>query len=263
MALIEGRFELRLAQDDADLRAAQRLRYEVFVAELGADGPLVDHDARLEADRFDPYFDHLMLIDHGRDQGAQVVGVYRLMRADQAARAGQFYSADEYDLGPLLTSERRVLELGRSCLHADYRGGTAMLHLWNGLARYVETHEIDILFGVASFPGTDLTELAAPLSLLHHRHLAPPQMRPKARPPHAARMDILPEDGIDRAAAVRAIPALIKAYLRLGGMVGEGAYLDHKFNCTDICLVLDTSVMSQKHRAIYTTRGGGGDEPAL
>ncbi len=73
----EPHFELRLASSPEDIRAAQRLRYEVFVAELGADGALVDHEARLEADRFDPFFDHLMLLDHRRAVGEQVVGVYR------------------------------------------------------------------------------------------------------------------------------------------------------------------------------------------
>ena len=103
------------------MKAAQRLRYEVFVAELGGAGELVDHDARLERDRFDPFYDHMLLLDHERsDLGAvPVVGVYRLMRGDRAAEAGGFYAAGEYDLSPLLDSGRPVLELGRSCLHAD------------------------------------------------------------------------------------------------------------------------------------------------
>ena len=171
MALDDADFTVRLASDEADLRAAQRLRYEVFVAELGGGGAMVDHDARLERDRFDPFFDHLILTDARRDDA--VVGVYRLLRDDQAEAAGQFYSEDEYDLAPLRASGRRLLELGRSCLHPDYRGGTAMMHLWNALADYVRAHGIEILFGTASFHGTDVAALAQPLSLLHHRHLAP------------------------------------------------------------------------------------------
>lgn len=108
----EPHFELRLASSPEDIRAAQRLRYEVFVAELGADGALVDHEARLEADRFDPFFDHLMLLDHRRAVGEQVVGVYRVMQEHGAKAAGQFYSEDEYDLAPLKSSGRRLLELG-------------------------------------------------------------------------------------------------------------------------------------------------------
>ena len=117
-------FVVRLAQTPAELEAAQRLRYEVFVEELGGGGSLVDHVRRLEKDRFDPYFDHLVLTDTTRDR---VAGVYRVMRSDQAAAAGGFYSASEYDLTRLLTSGRRILELGRSCLHPAYRGGMGMV----------------------------------------------------------------------------------------------------------------------------------------
>ena len=245
---------LRLARSEADLRAAARLRYEVFVEELGGDGPLVDHEARLERDRFDPDCDHLILTDSRRDGDDEVVGVYRLIRDDMADRIGQFYSEDEYDLSPLRQSGRRLLELGRSCLHRDYRGGTAMFHLWTGLADYVRAHEIELLFGVASFHGTDAEALALPLSYLHHRHLAPEPLRVRARDGRFQPMDLLPPGQIDRAAAVRAIPALIKGYLRLGGVVGEGAFVDHAFNTTDICLIVDTARLSGTARARY---GGG------
>ncbi len=244
-------FRLRLAGCESELRAAQRLRYAVFVEELGGDGPLVDHARRLERDRFDPYFDHLLLLDMARAEDDRVVGVYRLLRADQAARAGQFYSEDEYDLAPLRASGRRLLELGRSCVHADYRGGTAMYQLWNGLADYVNRHGIEILFGVASFHGTDIDRLAEPLSFLHHRHLAPPELRVRARPEHFQRMDLLPADAVDRRAALVATPALIKAYLRLGGFVGEGAFVDRAFNTTDVCLVMDTARMNARQKDLY------------
>jgi putative hemolysin len=251
MPIDDPHFDLHLARDQADLRAAQRLRYDVFIAELGGDGTLVDHDARLEADRFDPHFDHLLLRDLRRAPDDQVIGVYRVMRADQARAAGQFYSEDEYDLSPLRSSGRALLELGRSCVHRDYRGGMAMMHLWTGLARYIAEHRIEVMFGVASFHGTDATALAAPLSLLHHRHLAPPDVRPVARAPGFQRMDLIAEAALDRVAAIRATPALIKAYLRLGGFVGQGAFIDRPFNCIDVCLVMDVARMSPKHRAIY------------
>lgn len=243
------RFSVRRAEDAADLRAAQRLRYEVFVAELGGDGPLVDHAARLERDRFDPYFDHLILTDAAC--GDRVVGVYRVLRDDQAARAGQFYSEDEYDLGALRRSGRRLMELGRSCLLPDYRGGAAMYHLWQGLARYIVENGIEILFGVASFHGTDPQALAQPLSLLHHRYLAPEDLRVRALDRHYQSMNLLPEAAIDRRAAMLQVPALIKAYLRLGGFVGDGAFVDRAFNTTDICLVMDTARLSETQKNIY------------
>ena len=254
----DPRFALRLARDGNDLTAAQRLRYRVFVEELGGDGPLVDHQAGLERDEFDAHCDHLVLIDLDRDPSRldHVVGVYRLLRSDGAARAGRFYTAEEYDLAPLLASGRSLLELGRSCVDAGYRGGKAMYYLWGGLADYVVEHRIEILFGVASFHGTDIDALAEPLSLLHHRHLAPADLRVRANPDRFQRMDLMPAEHIDRPRALRATPALIKAYLRLGGFVGEGACLDRAFNTTDVCLILDTATMSARQRDLYT-RGRG------
>ncbi|WP_323782366.1 GNAT family N-acetyltransferase [Leisingera sp.] len=244
-------FSVRIAETDAELRAAQALRYDVFVRELGGGGAMVDHDAGLERDRFDPFFDHMLVID---DTTGTVAGVYRLLRDDQAAKAGQFYSEDEYDLTVLKSSGRRLLELGRSCLHADYRGGMAMFHLWSGLAGYVEAHRIEVLFGVASFHGTDPAGLADPLALLHHNHLAPPELRVRSKAFQS--MNLVAADDLDRKRAMVETPALIKAYLRLGGFVGEGAYIDQAFNTTDVCLILDTARMNDRQRRIYT---GGKD----
>ena len=247
-------FSVKLAESEAELQGAQRLRYRVFIEELGAAGAAADHEKRLEKDRFDPYFDHLILIDHSRagDEKDQIVGVYRLLRDDQARAIGQFYSEDEYDLSVLKNSGRKLLELGRSCLHPDCRGGAAMYHLWNALAAYVFEHEIEILFGVASFHGTDLQELAQPLSMLYHNHLAPEDLRVRALPEHYADMNRVPKDQLDRRAAMLKVPALIKAYLRLGGFVGDGAFIDQDFNTTDVCLIMDTKRLNEKQKSIYT-----------
>ncbi len=242
-------FTVKLAETDAELHAAQRLRYDVFVRELGSGGEMVDHDAGLERDKFDPYFDHMLAID---DLTGETVGVYRLLPGERAAELGQFYSEDEYDLSVLKQSGRKLLELGRSCLHPDYRGGTAMYHLWNGLATYVAERQIEVLFGVASFHGTDVQALAQPLSMLHHNHLAPPDLRVRAQPEVFESMDLVAPDALDRRAAMVQVPALIKAYLRLGGFVGEGAFIDHAFNTTDVCLILDTARMNERQRRIYS-----------
>ncbi|MGR3759458.1 GNAT family N-acetyltransferase [Roseobacteraceae bacterium NS-SX3] len=245
-------FSVKIADSDAELQAAQALRYEVFVRELGGGGALVDHDAGLERDRFDPYFDHMLVTDNAT---GQVVGVYRLLRSDQAQRAGQFYSEAEYDLTVLKDSGRKLLELGRSCLHPDYRGGMAMFHLWSGLADYVAQHGIEVLFGVASFHGTDPQALAQPLSMLHHNHLAPPELRVRSKVFQP--MGLVPATALDRRRAMLETPALIKAYLRLGGFVGEGAYVDHAFNTTDVCLILDTARMNDRQRRIYAGSRSG------
>lgn len=254
MARKDDYFELRLAQSDDDLRATQRLRYDVFVTELGSDGPLVDHDERLERDRFDPSFDHLMLIDKDRAGGLddQVVGVYRLLRSDRMPEIGRYYSESEYDLSILKNSGRKLLELGRSCVHRDYRGGMALYYLWNGLSDYVLKHDIEVLFGVASFHGTDVDRLRQALSFLHYNHLAPEDLRVRAVADHFQPMNLVPEDQVDRKEAVVGVPALIKAYLRMGGFVGEGAFVDHDFNTTDVCLILDTAQMNERQRGLYS-----------
>jgi putative hemolysin len=252
--------EVRRAAREADLLGAQRLRYEVFVAELGGDGALVDHGRRLERDAFDPHYDHLVLVDPSRDEARldHVVGAYRLMPGERAPAAGGFYCAGEYDLGPLEASGRRLLELGRSCIHPAYRGGPALFHLWQGLADYIREAGAEILFGVASFHGTDVHALAHPLAFLHHNHLAPEALRVRARPPHAVSMALMPREAVDRRAAARAIPALIKSYLRLGGFVGQGAWIDRPFNTTDVCLVMDVARIDERARALYAgTRAAG------
>lgn len=258
MSAEESPYAVRLATTTDDLTAAQRLRYQVFVAELGGDGPLVDHAAGLERDAFDPHFDHLILVDRRLSPAshAHVIGAYRVLPSERRAAAGRFYSETEFDLAPLLGSGRRLLELGRSCVHADHRGGTAMFHLWNGLAEYVLDRGIEILFGAASFHGTDIAALAQPLSYLFHTHLAPPEMRVRALPPDRQDMDLIPKDRLDRRAAMAATPALIKAYLRLGGFVGDGAWIDREFNTTDVCLVMDTGTMSARHREFYIRKAG-------
>lgn len=249
-------FEVRLAQTESDCLAAQRLRYRVFVEELGGDGPLVDHAARFERDEFDPVNDHLVLIDTRRDAAAldHVVGVYRLLRSDRAAAFGRFYCDGEYDLAPLHATGRRLLELGRSCVDPGYRGGVAMFLLWGALADYVIEHAIEVLFGVASFHGTDVEALRLPLAWLHHHHLAPEALRVRALDAGFQRMDLVPKDKLERRAAMLAMPALIKAYLRLGGFVGEGAFVDRAFNTTDVCLLMDTAAMSARHKGFYTRK---------
>jgi putative hemolysin len=254
----ESLYSLRLAQGTRDLRAAQRLRYQVFVEELGAVGPLIDHEARLERDEFDPFVDHLLLIDNRADPEtlADVVGVYRLLPPERLAETGGYYCASEFDLAPLIASGRRLLELGRSCVHRDHRGGAGMHLLWSALAAYVLDRGIEVLFGAASFPGTDAARLAQPLSWLHHHHLAPDGLRVTPLAAGRQPMDLVAEEDLDRTRAMEAMPALIRAYLRLGGFVSDGAFIDRAFNTIDVCLVMDTERMSGKHRAFYTRKSG-------
>ncbi len=249
-----SRYKVKIADTEEEILGAQRLRYRVFVEEMGAGGEGCDHVRRLETDRFDPWFDHLILMDREAktdDPLDRVAGVYRLMRDDAARKGLGFYGAGEYDLSPITNSGRRSVELGRSCVAREHRGGPAMHLLWNGLAAYVLERQIEILFGVASFHGTDPEPIAGALSFLHQRYLAPPELRVRAVDEHFLDMSILPPEDFDPIEAQKRIPPLIKAYLRLGGFVGEGAFVDHAFNTIDVCVIMDTKRMTERHLKFY------------
>jgi L-ornithine Nalpha-acyltransferase len=257
-----SRYRVKLAETAAEREGAQRLRYRVFVEEMGAHATPEERAARREWDEFDPFFDHLILTSLDptiEDPLDRVVGVYRLMRDEVAAAGPGFYGAEEYDLSAIAAAGRASVELGRSCVAKEHRGGAAMHLLWNGLASYVLEREIELLFGVASFRGTDPAPLAEALSFLHHEHLAPPDLRVRARPEHYLDMNLMPREAIDPPRALQAIPALIKAYLRTGGFVGDGAFVDADFNTIDVCVVMDTARMTERYSSFYQrTRGRRG-----
>ncbi|MEM7190393.1 MAG: GNAT family N-acyltransferase [Pseudomonadota bacterium] len=260
MRIEAGRFTVRLAESDADVAAAQRLRYRVFVEEMGATPNPSDAAVRRESDDFDPYFEHLLLIDNeteNPDVENGVVGVYRLMRGERAREGIGFYGQNEYDLDKLLNYPRNTVELGRSCVDLDHRGGAGMHLLWTGLGEYVATHDVSIMFGVASFHGAEVEPLSQALSYLHHNHLAPQDLRVRAIDHAYVDMNILPADQVEKIEAMRQIPTLIKAYIRLGGFVGDGAYIDHEFNTVDVCLLMDTARMVQRYRSFYSRKRGG------
>ena len=247
-----GDLQIRLAETPEEIEASQRLRYQIFCVEMTAKpSPEMVAQGR-EFDEFDPFCEHLLVIDKARGQGAErVVGTYRMMRRRAAARMGRFYTAGEYDIANLLANGGELLEVGRSCVHADYRTGTIMQLLWRGIAAYVFHYKIDLLFGCGSLPGIDPDELALPLSYLHHSHLAPPELRPRALPALYVPMDRLAPEAIDRKQALRDLPPLIKGYLRLGGFVGDGAVVDPEFGTTDVCIMVKTDRITDKYYRHY------------
>ncbi|HUZ72840.1 MAG TPA: GNAT family N-acyltransferase [Stellaceae bacterium] len=244
-----GALQVRLAATMADIDAAQTLRYRVFYEEMGAHPTPEMARAGRDFDAFDAICDHLLVIDHAR--AAAVVGTYRLIRRSMAERHRGFYSAGEYDIAPLEAFPGKILELGRSCVDASARNRPTMQLLWRGIAAYVFAHDISIMFGCASLPGTDIDALAVPLSYLHHHHLAPPALRPRALPARYVEMSRLERGTYDAARALAEVPPLIKGYLRLGGFVGEGAVIDHQFNTTDVCIVVQTDLVTEKYYRHY------------
>jgi L-ornithine Nalpha-acyltransferase len=247
-----GPLEVRLADSPADIDAAQALRYRIFYEKMGA-RPLPGMESeRRDRDQFDQICDHLLVLDHSRGTGLDaVVGTYRLIRRDAAARLGAFYSAAEYDIGPLIAYPGEILELGRSCVDAGYRARPVMQLLWSGIAAYVFHYDIALMFGCASLPGIDPDALAVPLSYLYHHHLAPPALRARALPERYVEMHRLDVSQIDPTRTLAALPPLIKGYLRLGGFVGDGAVIDEQFNTTDVCIVVKTDIVTEKYYRHY------------
>ena len=247
-----GSLEVRLSRSPEEIEAAQALRYRIFYEEMAAVPSADMVRGRRDFDEFDRVADHLLVIDHARGPGVEgVIGTYRLIRRASAVRAGRFYTSDEYEIGTLEAYPGEILELGRSCVGPDYRTGHVMQLLWRGIAAYVFHYDIEIMFGCASLPGVDPEALALPLSYLHHHHLAPPELRPKAVPDRYVPMDRLEPDAIDRRRALVALPPLIKGYLRLGGYVGDGAVVDHQFHTTDVCVVVKTDLVTEKYYKHY------------
>ncbi len=247
-AVRQGDLEVRLARNEDEVAAAQRLRYRIFYEEMAARPTAAMLASASDFDDFDRVCDHLLVVD--LTSGA-VVGTYRLIRRAAARRYGRFYSANEYDISPLLEYPGEILELGRSCVAEGYRTRLAMQLLWRGIAAYVFHHRIGLMFGCASLPGTDIGALRLPLSYLYHHHLAPPALRPRAVESRRVEMALMAKEEIDTPKAIAELPPLIKGYLRLGGFVGDGAVIDHQFNTTDVCIIVKTDLVTAKYYKHY------------
>jgi putative hemolysin len=253
----QNTIEVRIARTGAEIEAAQRLRYQIFYGEMNAKPTAEMAAVGRDFDRFDSYCEHLLVLDHsaGLPDG-EVIGTYRLLRRSLADRHGGFYTATEFDISPLVAVPGEIMELGRACVDERFRNRPTMQLLWRGIASYVQYHDIKIMFGCASLPGTDVQALARPLSYLHYNHLAPEPIRTRALPHLFVKTDLMPSADVDAEAAVAdldaratiaALPPLIKGYLRLGGMIGEGAVIDHEFQTTDVCIIVVTDQMVSKY----------------
>ncbi len=178
-----------------------------------------------------------------------MIGTYRMIRENYAEKVGGFYTAGEYDLAPMIAAwpkGTRYLELGRSCILKAYRSRTTTMQLlWRGLMTYVAHFSSDLMFGCASFSGTDPKALALPLSYLHHYCPMPPEVRVRARPELYTEMNLIPKDEIDVKQALRALPPIIKGYLRAGCLIGEGAFIDHQFGTTSRAVLTLAGVISR------------------
>lgn len=249
---IDRNLVVRLAENAREIRAAQALRYRIFYENMGATPTDAVAAAGRDFDRYDEFCDHLIVVDTAiADADERIVGTYRLLPGRRAIETCGFYSDAEFDLSPLRNFPGETLELGRSCVNPDYRTKFVLQLLWQGIYGYLVDNEIDLMFGCASIPGTDVEASALTLSYLAHYHSAPRAWRPRANRERYIEMKRVAKKRIDMRAARRGIPPLIKGYLRLGGVIGKGAVIDGDFNTTDVCLMVETDQVPDRYRSHY------------
>lgn len=255
-----GSLEVRLACDEAEVSAAQEIRYRVFHEELGAKSSAVQAVDRRDADRFDAVCDHILVFDHalGGPEHKRIVGTYRMLDQEGAALAGGFYSEDEFDLQSLIGRHpgKRFLELGRSCVLPQYRSKRTIEVLWQGIWAHVLQRDIDVMAGCASFHGTVPAAHAEALSFLAHNFRAEPDFDVRALPDRHSAMDLVPCEAINAKAAFLRMPPLIKGYLRLGARIGDGCVVDHDFETVDVFITLPVKEIRQRYINYYSGDSG-------
>ncbi len=224
-----------IARTPAEVAEAQRMRYKVFGEEMGAKLPSADQG--LDIDRFDTYCDHLLVRNNDDNK---VVGTYRMLPPEQAVKAGGYYSETEFDMSRLAHLRGSMVEVGRSCVHPDYRDGATITQLWGGLANYITKNGHEYLIGCASISMGDGGHYAASVyDKVHKLHAAPSEYKVF---PHCP----LPLHALNRDLDV-SIPPLIKGYLRLGAYIAGQPAWDPDFNVADLFILLPVSRMNPKY----------------
>ncbi|QGZ61853.1 GNAT family N-acetyltransferase [Paraburkholderia acidisoli] len=230
----QHRLQVTWARSDEELREAQRLRYRVFAEEMGArlTGP-----AGLDVDAFDAYCDHLIVRDLDT---LKVVGTYRVLPPHQAARIGRLYAESEFDVSRLAHLRPKMVEVGRSCVHPDYRSGSVIMSLWGGLGAYMKQNGYETMLGCASVAMADGGHYAANLyASLDANALTDPEYRAFPHTP-------LPVDEL-RTGGSAVPPPLIKGYLRLGAKICGAPAWDPDFNTADFLTLFRLSEINERY----------------
>ncbi len=261
-----GPLEVRLARSYKEIKQAQAIRYDVFYGEMSAIADAETMALRRDVDDYDDICDHMLVLDHdmpaktrgiGRKKPA-IVGCYRLLRQPMAELNGGFYTAGEFGIQSLIDRKPGLnfLELGRSCVLKPYRNKRTVELLWHGIWSYVLMNNIDVMIGCASLEGTDPKSFALPLSFLHHNAKAPEEWNVSALPERYVDMNLIAKEDLDMRAALRALPPLIKGYLRLGAYIGDGAVIDPQFGTTDVLIILPVSALNPRYVNYYGADAG-------
>ena len=236
-----GRYEVRLAQSLGEIEAAQNLRYEVLFKESGGRINRAMLNSQREEDEWDEIAYHVVVFD--RTEKDKIVGTVRLV-SGKALRPGQlFYTEHAFDLSGLRSRYSATLELSRACVCPEGRGGAILLLMWKFTMHFIAENHYDVLFGCASFSGTDYLKHTEILSYLYHRHLAEAALMPKARSEvesvAIADFQVPPGSGEKRGQ----VPTLLRGYLKIGACISERAIIDPVFNTTFVAIYVDVNKM--------------------
>lgn len=252
--LEHGNFLIKLVENKSELKSAQSLRYSVFYKERNAKPSLSKKIIKLDYDSIDHFAHHLIVIDKTRKKSSnQIVGTYRLLKGDFARQLGGFYTSSEFDLTNIIKIYRdnQILELGRSCIHKDYRNRNIMSLIWKVIARYINLYDIKILFGCASFPGIDVFKFSEQLFFLRDNFSLPNDLSVKSLDKDIFSIDTFKIKKVDMISTFLKLPPLIKGYLRVGGKVSDSYFVDHQFNTIDLCIAVKTENIDYKYKKKY------------
>ena len=239
-------FTIKIASSNFEIKKAQSLRYKIFFKEKKIKKKNLKSLLQRDFDFYDKISDHLIIVDNNREAKDNVIGTYRLLRGNSAKLYKGFYTEQEFDISNLKKnfSNKTILELGRSCVHPEYRTGIILKLLWQGISKYIKIYKIKILIGCASFNGTNPNKFKDQFSLLYDTYRLPRNYDVKSLQDNKISFT----KNIDNINILNKLPPLIKGYLRAGGMVSKNFYIDMEFETIDYCVIMLTNKIVSRYQ---------------
>ena len=239
-------FSIKIAESNLEIKKAQSLRYKIFFREKKIKKKNLKSLLQRDFDFYDKMSDHLIIVDNNRTVKDNVIGTYRLLRGNCAKLYKGFYTEQEFDISNLKKnfSNKTILELGRSCVHPEYRTGIILKLLWQGISKYIKIYKIKILIGCASFNGTNPNKFKDQFSLLYDTYRLPRNYDVKSLQDNKISFT----KNIDNINILNKLPPLIKGYLRAGGMVSKNFYIDTEFETIDFCVIMLTNKIVSRYQ---------------
>lgn len=251
-SVVAGHYEARLANSPQEVLQAQKLRYQVMYAEKGGHPDLHKVKNKADIDQWDECAHHIVVVDN-KVKPSKVVGTLRLVSNLSLAEGQSFYTEEAFDLSALRDHYPSMLELGRFCIDPSGRNGAILMLIWKYAMQFIVTNKVDVMFGCASFPGTNIDEHRDVLTYLSNNNLAPEELMPIPVIDHVKLADIATKE-VDFDDATKGIPTLLRGYLKLGAKTSDTAIIDPVFNTTFICIYVDAKSMLSENTSLVTAR---------